>query len=58
MRFIPNYRIERADRDRAKKARKDEKLKRRQDSTAQRIDMARSRQRRARVPTATSRAEG
>ena len=38
MRFKPNYRIERAERDRAKKARKDEKLKRQQDRATQRID--------------------
>jgi hypothetical protein len=38
MRFKPNYRIERAERDHAKKARKDEKLKRQQDRATQRID--------------------
>ena len=38
MRFKPNYRIERAERDRAKKARKDEKLRRQQDRATQRID--------------------
>jgi hypothetical protein len=38
MRFIPNNRIERADRDRPKKARKGEKLRRQQDRAAQRID--------------------
>jgi hypothetical protein len=46
MRFKPNYRIERAERDCAKKARKDEKLKRQQDRAAQRITMARNRRRR------------
>ena len=38
MRFKPNYRIERAERDRAKRTRKDEKLKRQQDRATQRID--------------------
>ena len=38
MRFKPNYRIERAKRDRAKKTRKDEKRKRQQDRATQRID--------------------
>ena len=38
MRFKPNYRIERAERDRAKKARKDEKVRRQQDRATQRID--------------------
>ena len=40
MRFKPNYRIERAERDRAKKARKDEKLRRQQDLATHRIDDA------------------
>ena len=38
MRFKPNYRIERAERDRLKKARKDEKLKRQQERVASRSD--------------------
>jgi hypothetical protein len=38
MRFKPNYRIERAERDRAKKARKDEKLQRQQERVATRSD--------------------
>ena len=33
MAFRPNYRFERAERDRLKKARKDEKLKRQQERT-------------------------
>ena len=36
MRFKPNYRFERAARDRAKQARKDEKLKRQQERTSAR----------------------
>ena len=62
MRFRPNYRIERAERDRAKRARKDEKLKRQQDRAAQRGDggaespPAESETPEA-VPTATGRAE-
>ena len=36
----PNYRFERAERDRAKKARKDEKLQRQQDKAARRADDA------------------
>jgi hypothetical protein len=35
MRFKPNYRIERNERDRAKKAKKDEKLKRQQERVSQ-----------------------
>jgi hypothetical protein len=38
MAFKPNYRFERAERDRLKKARKDEKLKRQQDRATQRQD--------------------
>ncbi|HWZ69147.1 MAG TPA: hypothetical protein VNW89_15060 [Stellaceae bacterium] len=34
----PNYRYERAERDRAKKARKDEKLQRQQERTATRTE--------------------
>ncbi|MGH7037742.1 MAG: hypothetical protein ACREE1_06365 [Stellaceae bacterium] len=40
MRFKPNYRAERADRERAKQARKDEKLKRQQERAAPRDDGA------------------
>ena len=42
----PNYRFGRAERDRAKKARKDEKLQRQQDRAARRTDDG------AREPTA------
>jgi hypothetical protein len=38
MAFKPNYRFERAERDRLKKARKDEKLKRQQERTSSRQD--------------------
>jgi hypothetical protein len=38
MAFKPNYRFERAERDRLKKARKDEKLKRQQERVSQRDD--------------------
>jgi hypothetical protein len=38
MAFRPNYRFERAERDRLKKARKDEKLKRQQERASQRED--------------------
>ena len=38
MAFRPNYRFERAERDRLKKARKDEKLKRQQERTSGRQD--------------------
>jgi hypothetical protein len=38
MAFKPNYRFERAERDRLKKARKDEKLKRQQERATQRED--------------------
>jgi len=38
MPFKPNYRFERAERDRAKKARKDEKLKRQQERASLRRD--------------------
>ena len=38
MAFRPNYRFERAERDRQKKARKDEKLKRQQERTSLRQD--------------------
>jgi hypothetical protein len=38
MAFRPNYRFERAERDRQKKARKDEKLKRQQERTSGRQD--------------------
>jgi hypothetical protein len=38
MAFKPNYRFERAERDRLKKARKDEKLKRQQDRASLRQD--------------------
>ena len=38
MAFRPNYRFERAERDRQKKARKDEKLKRQQERTSVRQD--------------------
>jgi hypothetical protein len=38
MAFKPNYRFERAERDRLKKARKDEKLKRQQERVSQRQD--------------------
>jgi len=38
MAFRPNYRVERAERDRQKKARKDEKLKRQQERTSVRQD--------------------
>jgi hypothetical protein len=38
MAFKPNYRFERAERDRQKKARKDEKLKRQQDRVSSRQD--------------------
>ena len=59
MRFKPNYRIERAERDRAKKARKGEKLRRQQDRATQRIDdsaqqPAASPETHERVPIATS----
>jgi hypothetical protein len=38
MAFKPNYRFERAERDRLKKARKDEKLKRQQERASSRQD--------------------
>jgi hypothetical protein len=38
MAFKPNYRFERAERDRLKKARKDEKLKRQQERVSSRQD--------------------
>jgi hypothetical protein len=38
MAFKPNYRFERAERDRLKKARKDEKLKRQQERASHRED--------------------
>ena len=38
MAFRPNYRFERAERDRLKKARKDEKLKRQQERASSRQD--------------------
>lgn len=38
MRFKPNYRAERAERERAKQARKDEKLKRQQERAVPRPD--------------------
>jgi hypothetical protein len=38
MAFKPNYRFERAERDRLKKAKKDEKLKRQQERAALRQD--------------------
>jgi hypothetical protein len=38
MAFRPNYRFERAERDRLKKARKEEKLRRQQERTAGRQD--------------------
>jgi hypothetical protein len=38
MAFKPNYRFERAERDRAKKAKKEEKLRRRQDRAAPQQD--------------------
>jgi len=38
MAFKPNYRFERAERDRLKKARKDEKLKRQQERASVRQD--------------------
>ncbi len=38
MAFRPNYRFERAERDRQKKARKDEKLKRQQERSSVRQD--------------------
>lgn len=38
MAFKPNYRFERAERDRLKKARKDEKLKRQQERASDRQD--------------------
>jgi len=38
MAFKPNYRFERAERDRQKKARKDEKLKRQQERVLSRQD--------------------
>jgi hypothetical protein len=38
MAFRPNYRFERAERDRLKKAKKDEKLRRQQERAAQRPD--------------------
>jgi hypothetical protein len=42
MAFKPNYRFERAERDRLKKARKDEKLRRQQDRASLRQDSSSS----------------